>query len=75
MRDEGWQAEQANRLRLDGCRGPHAFSVVKTASTIGTGDLFRCTRCGGEASARFVHWYNRGLRDEVVLAKRSEAAP
>jgi len=53
-----WEEVKANQLTLDSCEGPHEF--LKDTSI--RANRYKCTKCGGWASAEGAGWYNKGLQ-------------
>jgi hypothetical protein len=51
---------RANIAALDGCVGPHDFSVPYRKSGTLVMD-WSCARCGGHVPFIEKHWYERGL--------------
>lgn len=59
--DAIWQKVKQNKVKLDGCEGPHDFSIPSRK----TGELVRdwqCSRCGGTVETTYKHWYELGLK-------------
>jgi hypothetical protein len=52
---------RSNRAKLDGCVGPHDFSIEATPGRT-FGRRLRCSKCRGDLDAVHVHYYNAGLK-------------
>lgn len=72
VQDEVWQEVKINNERLNGCPGPHDFSVCLDRHTKQPvdnptpaqkfGAYWRCTRCHGRVSGTDKSWYEKGLK-------------
>lgn len=50
---------KANRIKLDGCHGPHRFTIPVGRREFA--DDFVCEVCGGWVSSIHKLWYEKGL--------------
>ncbi len=54
------RAIMANTAKLNGCAGPHDFTVDRTPEKKHF-KRWACTKCAGEIEAIELLWYKRGL--------------
>jgi hypothetical protein len=57
-----WAQVQENIRKLEGCTGPHDFSV-ELEPRRSLLKRWQCTRCGGSCDSTAKYWYERGLKD------------
>ena len=82
VQDEIWAEVMANKNKLEGCAGPHDFSICldrHTKQPIDNptniqlfGAYWRCSKCGGQVDAINKSWYNKGLKAGMTEAARFE---
>lgn len=54
-----WAEVQANRQKLDKCRGPHEFKPIDETNPL---KKWQCDRCKGIVDATNARWYLKGLQ-------------
>lgn len=55
-----WEDVKENARKLNGCPGPHDFSIETTRGKA-LSKRWKCSKCGGEVSAVEKRWYCLGL--------------
>jgi hypothetical protein len=77
---------RANTAKLEGCEGPHDFSIALDRYTKQPienptpqqhfGCKWKCSKCGGYVDAINKSWYNRALKDgrRAAMAEAAEIA-
>lgn len=58
VQDKLWLEVKVNHEKLQGCVGPHDFSVQEAPPPR---DRWLCTKCGGEVDGINKRWYEKGL--------------
>ena len=62
---------RANRIKLDGCAGPHEF-VVDNPEEKPWRQKYRCTLCGGTLERHLYFWYKRGLEHGLIEGRKAK---